>query len=250
MANNYLLVDYGNSYIKAGIYDSYLDKIVETRQIAAGKSVRSLFSLFRFLGDRHPNTIVVSASASNSLVEPFYNEAKKLLNATIHIVGKPDFKDVLDLSNISKDVFVGSDIYSCTYKASQQFKDASLVVSLGTAYFAIVVKDKRIDACYLLPSLSKGMEHIAKLTTIPQDYIPEMYDKDKGKNTITSFAAGANLCIEGFIDNIAKTNNIKPENIIITGGDCFRYKNISKKYKEVKNYVLEGLAALAKEKKW
>lgn len=250
MINNYLLVDYGNSYIKACIYDGYHDKIVETRQVAVGQSARSLFKLFRYLGDRHPDKIIVSATAGNNLVEPFYNEAKRLLNASIHIVGKPDFKDVLDLSNIAKDVFVGPDIYSTTYKASTEFKDPALVVSLGTAYFAIVVKDRRIEASYLLPSISKGMEQISKITTIPHDYIPEMYDKDKGRNTITSFAAGANLCIEGFIENIAKLNNVKPENIVITGGDCFRYKNILKKYKEAKNYVLEGLAALVKEKKW
>lgn len=250
MINNYLLVDYGNSYIKAAIYDGNQEKIIETRQVPSGQSVRSLFKLFRYLGDRHPDKIIVSASAGSNVVEPFYNEAKSLLNASIHIIGKPDFKDVLDLSNIAKDVFVGPDIYSCTYKATKQFKKPALVVSLGTAYFAVVVKDKKIESCYLLPSISKGMDQIAKLTTIPTDYIPEMYDKDRGRNTISSFAAGANLCIEGFIDNVVKTNNIDPKNVIITGGDCFRYKNISKKYTYVKNYVLEGLADLVKEKKW
>lgn len=249
MKNNYLLIDYGNSYIKAGIYDAYQDAIIEIVQVPNKKSARDLFKQFRYLGDRRPDQIIISATAASSIVEPFYNEAKKLLNAQVHVVGKFEFKDYIDLSNIEKDVFIGSDIYSCVLKLIKTFgNETSMIVCLGTAYFAIVVKNKQITAAYLLPSLTKGMEAIEKLTDIPRDYIPNTYDQNKGNNTITSFAAGANLCIEGFVENVAKLNKIKPENIVITGGDCFRYKNIRDKYKEVKNYVLQGLAELVKEK--
>ncbi|MBQ0045646.1 MAG: type III pantothenate kinase [Mycoplasma sp.] len=251
MNNNYLLIDYGNSFIKAAIYSLDQDEIIETRQIARGKSARDLFRLFRYLGDRRPNKVVVSASPSVNVVGPFLEDIKKLLNASIIIVGKPEFMNLIDLSNIKPNVFIGPDIYACSYKAIQMFDNQpALVVSLGTAYFAVVVNQKKIESCFLLPSLTKGMETIAKLTNIPNDYIPEMYDKNKGLNTPNAFASGANVCIEGFVDNIVKMHNIDPKNVILTGGDVFRYTNIKKKYKEVKNFVLTGLAALIKEKKW
>lgn len=251
MINNYLLIDYGNSYIKAGIYSLDQDKIIETRQVACNKTARDLFKLFHHLDDTKLNKVIVSASPSSSVVGPFLKEVKKLLKTSIVIVGKQEFKDLIDLSNIKPNVFIGSDIYASCLKAIKQFKKGpALVVSLGTAYFAIVVKNRKMESCFLLPSLTKGMGAIAQLTNIPSNYIPQMYDKNKGLNTITSFSAGANICIEGFIDNIVNIYKIKPNNVILTGGDVFRYSNIRKKYKESKNFVLQGLAALVKEKKW
>lgn len=249
MKNNYLLIDYGNSYIKACIFDADADRIVETVQVPKTINARELFSLFRFLGDRKPSKVVESITSVAEYVQPFNKQIEELLKADIRVVSQRDFKDVLDLSNIKKDVFIGSDILLSAYYASKTLKD-SCVFCFGTAYFGLVIKNNQIANCYLTPSITKGLEQICKITTIPHDYIPDLYDKVNGDNTPNCFSAGANLMIEGFVDNVVKSNNIDPKKVIITGGDAFKFGNINKKYKEVKNVVLLGLKELVKEKNW
>ena len=249
MKPNYLLIDYGNSYIKAAIYDSSYEKIIEYKNCPRTVNAREILSRFLYLGDRHPTKVIESITASADYAQPFNGQLKKLLNCDIRIVSRPDFEKILDLSNIPDDVFIGSDIMLCAYYASKQFKE-SFVLSLGTAYFGIVLKNKQIINTFLFPSISKGMEHLATLTTIPRDYIPEEYDMDKSTNTRDAFATGANWIIDGFIQKVVNEYKLKPEQVFLTGGDVYRFVKINKKYKETKNMVLLALAELLKEKDW
>lgn len=250
MKNNFLLIDYGNTNIKAAIYNLKQKRCLEFCTVPSKTSAIKMLKHFKKANIQSIKRIVISVTPKNKDVDLFNKNVKAMLKVPLTIVGKKEFKDFIDLSNISPKVFIGSDIYSCALQAIEQFKEPSLIVSLGTAYFAIVVKNKQIHSAYLLPSIAYGFDTISKITAIPDALIPKMYDKEKGLDTLSSFAAGANTCIEGFVDNIAKINKVKKQNVILTGGDVFRFKNIRKKYKEIKNYVLYGLATLVKQKHW
>lgn len=248
--SNYLLIDFGNSYIKAAIYDSSKKGLVESHQCKKTTNSNDLLSQFKFLKKNKKVSIIEAATTCSGYICPFNKGLKKALKTDVKIVSRTDFAGLLDLSNIKSNVVIGTDILISAFYCCKKFKTRSAFFSLGTAYYAIIVDKKQIANCYLLPSLSKGMNTISTLTAIPRDYLPKTYFDDIGNDTPSSFAAGLNTMMEGFVDLVLSKNKVNKKNVVLTGGDVFKFKNINKKYKETKNAILLGLAELAKEKKW
>lgn len=249
MTSSYLLIDFGNTYIKAGIYDVQHHRIIKTVQIDKTISPKEIVVLFNDFKKYNIAKVIEVTSANPQYIEPFNRELIKLLNVSLKIVTSSDFKKDVDISKIKPHVVIGNDILTATYYIIKTMKTGA-VFALGTAYFCVVSKEKQLTCCYLLPSISNALQQVSSLTTIPHDYLPKKFNTIVGNDTPSCFAAGATLAIEGLIEKIIQVNKIKPEKMIITGGDAFRFPLILKKYKEVKNLVLEGLAILVKEKNW
>lgn len=250
-SNNRLLIDYGNTCIKAAVYDVDKDEIVEIEQCEKTIYPRVLLSKFRSLSSHLPTKIIEVASARSSYTDPFNNELKKLLNVDVQAIDQFDFKKKIDLSQLDPDVVVGPDILAATYYLLTSLKQKDCAIfCFGTVYFAAVVKDGKPANCLFVPSISKGLDLISNDTTIVKDLIPKKYDKQIGLNTPDAFSAGANIIMEGFINEVCQKNKIPAENVIITGGDAFKFGNINEKYKRVDNAVLLGVAQLVKDKGW
>lgn len=247
MKNNYLLIDYGNSYIKAAIYDG--NKIIEEQQVKKTKSASSLLSKFHLLKKHHPNKIIEAATSTTKYVEPFNSGLIKQLNAKPKVVSRKDFTGLIDFSNLDKKMLIGADILCDTAYINKTIK-CGCAFSFGTVYFGIFVKNKQLRSAYLLPSITKGMKFIAQNTMIPSKDLPDIFGKQNGLNTFDAFSAGGNLAIEGFVDNIVKHNKVNSKNVLLSGGDCFKFKNTTNKYQVKHNIVLLGLIELIKFRKW
>ncbi|XQP55107.1 MAG: type III pantothenate kinase [Mycoplasmoidaceae bacterium] len=248
--NNYLLIDYGNSYVKACLYDKTNDQIVETAQTPKTVNPNDLLSLFDHLSSFKPDVIIESNTAVAEYIQPFNASLSQLFpKAKIKMITRPDFKGLVDLSNISPSVAIGSDLLVSAYYITKTIKIGA-VCSLGTVYTCIVSKHKQISSCYFVPSMSKSLKTISSITTIPRDYIPQKYDEIKGMNTPSCFAAGANFAVSGWLNKVVKVNKLTSKQLLLTGGDVCRFPSLKKEYKEVKNLILRGLAMLVKEKQW
>lgn len=246
MKNNYLLIDYGNSCIKAAIYDG--NKIIEEHQVDKTKNANLLLSKFRFLKTK-PLKIIEVATSTPQYVKPFNALLAKRLKTTIKIVSKNDFKGILDFSNLDKKMLIGGDILCVATYIHKTIK-TGCGFSFGSVYFGVVVKNRQLKAAYLLPSIIKGMRYISENTMISDDLLPDIFNKQTALDTFGAFSAAGNLAIEGFVDNVVKYHKINTKNVLLSGGDCLKFKNITKKYKIKHNLVIHGLVELLKTKKW
>ena len=78
--------------------------------------------------------------------------------------------------------------------------------------------------------------------------IPATYELVDTTNTPACFAAGTYLAIKGFINEMCCVNKIDIKQVIITGGDSLRFKDIAKSYNVVPNLINKAMAMLIKEK--
>lgn len=248
MKNSYLLLDYGNSLIKAAIYEPTAHKIVEWKTISKTQNSQDLLAVFTCLNEYKIAKIIVSSTASSSFTKPFLEGLSKTTSATIKVIIKDDFIGIIDFCNIKSDVIIGTDILlSAYYGMASSPKGA--VFCFGTVYFGIAYDSKTIISVQLIPNIILALQDIANKTTITKELLPQKFDQQIGLNTPDAFSSGINLTMEGFVDNAVKQFAIEPNNVIISGGDANKFASLSK-YKHVDNVVLLALAMLIKQKGW
>lgn len=247
LKNNYLLIDLGNTCVKAAVYTKMTNQIVES-QTASNKTPAN--DLLKMLKNQSKiEQVIASVTARKEISEPFFADLKKNLNVDIKIINQNDFSRSLDLSNIDKKVKVGTDILLSAYYGTK-IASRGLVMSLGSIYYAIYFANRQIVTVAFVPSIVKGLETVAQYGMIDKESIPEVFDKTKGLNTKDAFAAGANLLIEGAADAALQTYTLTSDNIFVTGGDAPRYVNLVKKYRYCPTLILEAMIMLLKEKSW
>ena len=249
LKNNYLVIDFGNSCIKAGIYNRVTDKLLETQTVDNKTPAADLLSKFKCLQNQKIDQVVMSLTARPPLTDPFIADLKKILNVDVKAAEQPDFEHLLDLSNIAKDVKIGTDILVSAYYGIKKIH-SGCVMSLGTIYYVVMFANKQITNVLLLPSIVRSLQSTIQFGKIDKDCIPEVFDKTKGLNTKDAFAAGANLLIEGAADWIVKGYGIRPDHIWITGGDGVKFKNTTSKYHYDNMLIVNGLIELLKDKSW
>jgi len=238
--NNYLLLDYGNSCIKAALYNKQIKRCIT---VSNKTSFASLLKQAKFTSF---NKVIMISSASSNETKSFINQINKVCK-NIYLVEKKDFIKDIDLSNVNKDVVIGNDILLCAYYLIKNYKSNALLC-LGTVYFCVITKGNKILSVQLTPNISTGLEAISKITSIPSSLIPDNYNKDIGLNTPDAFACGAKTMLEGYIDLIAKKHNLNPKQIIVSGGEAIKFKSLSKKYNFIVYASLDALAQLVKDK--
>lgn len=251
--NNILLIDYGNTLIKAAIFDDRTKEIVEIVQAPVTTNSRALLSEFRNLGDRWPGRIIETVTAPSTIVHPFNEDLKKQLKTDdLKILDLLDYKDYYQFPShiVEMNVTIGMDIMALTFYLKQHLSETSAVFCLGTVYFALVMVKGQLIGSYFLPSIVKATNNIGKIAPLLGDDAPKAFDKQIGETTEDCLSAGGNLALEGWAEAIAKANGIDEKNIILTGGDVSKFANISKKYKTIDNLVLKAMAELVIKKGW
>lgn len=238
--NKYLLIDYGNTCIKAGILNK---KLANCITVENNTSFDQIIKLGKFSGFKK---VVFISSVNEQKTNAFIKQLKKVCNDVLLVTRNCFIKDI-DFSNIKKDVVIGNDILLCAYYIIKNYK-ANALLCLGTVYFCVITKGKKIVSVQLLPNITAGLRYISHITSIPSSLIPTKYDKEIGLNTPDAFACGAKTAIEGYVNQIAKKHKLNTKQIIVSGGDLDKYMSLSKKYHLVKYATLDALAYLVKDK--
>lgn len=250
LINNYLVLDFGNTCIKAVVFRKSINKIIETHVVDNTVSAEKLLKQFEMLNEQTKiEKVIIGATARPELTDPFIADLKKILNVEIKFVEQKDFERLLDLSNIDKDVKIGIDILASVYYATKQMR-RGVVVSLGSIYYGVHFDNKRIVNVLFCPSLVKGLKYVSKYGKIDKEHIPDKFDKTLGLNTKDAFASGLNLLCEGAVDGCVRTFGLIRDNIIVTGGDAPKFANVMIKYKYDNLLIVNGLIALLKERSW
>jgi len=236
-----LLVDFGNSCIKAGYFTNK-----QSHNITVDNKT-SLSTLLKQSKMPKFDKAVVVTSVSSTKIHNFIKDLNKVCSNIVCVRKECFIKDI-DFSNIDKKVIIGNDILLCAYYLIKNYK-ANALLCLGTVYFSIVTKGKKIVSVQLMPNISTGLKNISESTSIPSSLIPNKYDKDIGLNTPDAFASGAKDMIDGYINLLAKKHKLNPKQIIVSGGESDKYLSLSKKYTFIKYVTLDALAYLVKDKK-
>lgn len=248
--NNYLVIDFGNSCIKAGVYTKSNNRLVETQTVDNKTSATDLIKKFACLASEIKiEQVIMSITARKEITDSFISELNQLLNVDIKVVKQSDFDKLLDLSNIDSSVKIGSDILVSAYYGIKTVH-RGCVISFGTVYYCVFFEGNQISNVLFVPSLVKAMQNASQYGMIDKESIPEVFDKTRGLNTKDAFAAGANLLIEGAVDWLSKIYGLLSDHVLITGGDAPKYKNLSKMYKYDNMLIVKGLILLLKEKSW
>lgn len=237
-----LLVDIGNSYIKIAISND--NELTEIHQAPIGTDVDQL--LEQFIDLYKVDKIFVMHTTTKIYLDQLMSSLNKL-DKPIKVIKADDFNNLLDLSNIAKDVVIGVDILLLAYWASKN--NIKAIVSLGTVYASLVLDGNKFKSVMLLPSISKAVKGIKDITPITSDLLPTMFDKDIGLNTPDAFASGANLGLEGYLNQILSTYAIDKQELIVTGGDAFKFSCLTK-FKQINYLTLIAILRLIKEKQW
>ncbi|MCQ3907204.1 MAG: type III pantothenate kinase [Mycoplasmoidaceae bacterium] len=248
LINNYLVLDFGNSCIKAAVFRKSINKVIESKVVSNTTSAEELMQQFDMLNDQtRIHKVIIGATARPELTEPFIADLKRILNVEIKKVEQEDFYHLLDLSNINREVKVGVDILSSVYYASK-LMHRGVVVSLGSIYYCVYFDNKRIGNVMFTPSLVKGLKYVSKYGKIDKESIPEKFDKTLGLNTKDAFASGLNLIIEAAIDGCVRIFGLTTDHIILSGGDAPKFANAMIKYRYDNFIVVNGLITLLKER--
>ncbi|MCQ2747897.1 MAG: type III pantothenate kinase [Mycoplasmoidaceae bacterium] len=191
MKSNYLLIDYGNSYIKAAIYNPNLKKIVKVAEQPITINPKPILAKLNLLKPGKVSKIIESATANCKYVAPFNKQLKQLLKLDVKVLTFKDFKDDLKIKPPLKGKEMGTDLLCFAYYL-KQFKNRSVIFSFGTVYLCFVCSNSSPYDCQFIPSISKGLKRISSQTAIAKSFIPfNTYKDTKGYSTYSCFQAGA-----------------------------------------------------------
>lgn len=247
--SKYLLVDYGNTNIKCGIYDTKSKKLSGISIINKRTNPEVLFKKLRITKKSNlPKTFIVS-TVNKTMLESFLNHLTSIIKTEVKVINKDDFADLLDFSNVSKKVVIGNDLLLLGLYVANNYGNGC-VICLGTVYSSVIMNGKRFESVLLMPNISDSIQNIPNVSSIPESLLPKTYNKTIGLNTPDCFASGANIMLEGLAINIANTYEIDKRDIVITGGDANKYSNLNKEYKVINHLTIKSLALLIQLKKW
>lgn len=242
---NYILVDYGNTCVKTCIYNKTSNKLSKFNICDNDAHFATIFKKLK--AKSHYKVIFIGSPSVKKQIS--YLKQIREICTNVKVVTGTDFNHLVDLSNISKNVVIGNDILLATFYMSIKHRNCALL-SLGTVYYLIVTRNKQMITCNLIPSLGAGLEEISKKTSIPGSLIPKYFNKTVGMNTKDAFAAGIRNMLEGYLDLICKKYHLTSKQIIVTGGQAFKFASLKNKYKFISYLPLKALAELLKKKKW
>lgn len=245
VTNNYILVDFGNTCIKACIYNKQANKIshclIESNKVSFSQIVNKMQT-------KKIDKVIYVSSSCMKLQNKVLTQIKQYCK-NIQIVDRKILTKFINLSNIDKKVVIGNDILLFAYYLIKQY-DKAAILALGTVYYLLVTNKNKIESVHLIPNLAAGLKTIANKTSIPNNLIPEIFNKDIGLNTPDAFASGIKTIMDGYLELISKRFNISKKRILVSGGDAYRFASLNKKYNFISYASLKALALLTKEKKW
>lgn len=246
--NKYLLLDFGNSFVKAAIYDKNENTLGEIIHIKINSDPSEL------IGYLKKNNIVVdkivsAISGRSEFFEPFMKTLGQTLNVPVKNVLQSDFHDIIDLSNFNKDVVIGIDILLCCAYGLKHL-NRGIIFSFGSVYFVIAFEHGQLTNVLLIPNYIRGLEHVSKVSSIDASLIPQEFNTTRGLNTPDAFAAGATWTMQGLVNDLITKYSLPSFSVILTGGDAKRFTNLVKRYQYIDDLPIKALAQLVKFKCW
>lgn len=183
----YLIIDVGNSYLKASIYDLN-QKLVRFNQIKNTEINKDFF--IKLTKDLKITKAYIGLSKL-SLFNNISNFIYDVCNIKLNQITNNDFLDEFDLSKFNVDE-IGTDILGYALYLKKTF-NKGIGICMGTVTFAVGVENNKIYGVTIFP-INGNINQLTKLTEgIKFDQINQ--DKnylDLGQNTNTSILSGLN----------------------------------------------------------
>lgn len=234
---NILLIDYGNSCLKAWVVNATNKKIVYKLVSKTNTS----FTVFKNKITKFNITASLWACTNGkkdvkNFIQAFKKEFKRAKNIFIN---QQMLMNKVNIPPQARKQVIGVDILLLLYFYANQAKSC-LVLSLGTVYFALVIIKKKLVNVLFMPNATYGLNQVSKLTSIANSDLPTIYEKTIGLKTKDCFAAGCYHSLNGFINSI-KQQYPADLKVYITGGDAIKYPTITKKYYYDNESMLKAL---------
>lgn len=156
----YLIIDNGNSFLKASVYDQLGNEIAfyEIKNDAIS------LSFFQEIFNHHKITKCYIGSVAPNLMNNVINLIKAISDCQIIIIKAKDFCDELDLSKFDLNE-LGVDILAYSLFLKKTYTKA-IGICFGTALFAIGVSNSVLHGAIILPQIESGLKQLEQNTEL------------------------------------------------------------------------------------
>ena len=238
-----LIIDAGNTNLKASIYDENQREI--TNDEIRIKDISSSFFSKLIKGTKMDYCFVGS-------VVPSYNKKIcNILKKDFHVepifLKNKCFPKEFDLKKFDLHE-MGIDILAFAYFLQQTYKKA-IGICFGTVMFAIAVDKKTLRGVIIAPYVESGIKHLASKAELISHKSKIQVNSafvDFGTNTNDALTSGVNNFYAGFCNNLVLNYLDKGyKNLCVTGGNNDKlglHETLKKQCNEhrIKNAVLNG----------
>ncbi|SEN22093.1 type III pantothenate kinase [Nitrosomonas marina] len=241
-----LAVDSGNSFLKWAFFKN--GRKLELNRVS-NRELHNLYSDWRLL--RQPDTIVVSHVSGHDV----QNQLAQLFNMW-NI--QPNWIKALPrqcgvINNYTDPAQLGSDRWAALIAAWNKFRDACLVVNIGTAQTIDVLSSEGVFlGGMIVPgpyTLKKSIQYATQISLENDNYCFQIFPT----NTTDAIYSGI---IQALVGSIERTMRLFQQCqgysikhcVISGGGHAELLPHIDLKYIVIENLVLEGLLLIAQNK--
>lgn len=242
----YLLLDLGNSNIKAAIYDDAdksLSKSFCWPNNTLAKDIMKQFDGIKI------DYIFEMITTNTSFYLRLNNHLKTMLPTTkFRVLRTADFLGVLKEERSGRyfelNTFISVDFLLSVFWLKEHTKNGCLV-NLGAFYFAVTVKGGLYNDICFLPSITTAYKIlIGKDTPVLPDEVPEQYKEVNVSTSLDAISNGGIALIEGFINKIIRDNKLTDKDVIISGGDIEAFPQLAKRFTVDKDVFFKALVLM------
>lgn len=243
-----LIIDVGNTSLKAGIFSSNKKPLAFYR-ISGNDKIKDLFASIK---SKHNITSCYVCSVKPSINKNIIRATKLIFNIDAKIIKNTEFINDFNLSkfNINE---IGTDILAYALFLKKKYKKC-IGFCYGTAIFAIGVDNKKLYGCIIFPVPSAGINELTKKTELitgEHKVINTGNFFEFGTNTLESLTSGINHYYTGIVSSVINYFNKKYnfKNVCFTGGNAPKLKALNRinkknKFFDVDNAVILGISYL------
>lgn len=246
----FLILDIGNSKLKAAIYSN--NEEIEVFSIKTGSISKIFFN--KILKKFKVKKCFIGSVVPNATIQ--VKNILKSFNLYIKEIKPKDFINVLNLNKINEKINkIGVDLLGFSYFLKNKWKK-SIGFCFGTFSFSIFINNGALNGAIIFPHIKDGINSLFKNAALIDAFNLNNYDHsfiDFGKNTYESIISGANHFYIGSLVNFINYFYLKNKtvNYCITGGDKTRVIMLKKiisnkkiKINVIDNAVIKGYAKL------
>ncbi len=248
-----LIIDSGNTSLKAGIYSSN-NKLICVETINNAKRFNSLFKRIKA---KYDITSCYVCSVKPSLNKKIEDTIFSTFKIKAKFIKNSEFINELNLSNFNIDE-IGTDILAYALFLKKEYKKC-IGFCYGTAIFAIGVDNSKLHGCIIFPIPFAGVNELIKKAELisPNNKIVEHNNfLEFGANTREALSAGANHYYTGVVLSVVNYFSAKYgfKKVCFTGGNTPKLnalKQTNKKisFLNVDNAIIRGISHLIFNKK-
>lgn len=238
-----LIIDVGNTSLKAGIFSSN-KRLIAFYRISGNDKINDLFI---FIKSKYNIASCYVCSVKPSINKNIVRAAKLTFNIDAKIIKNVEFINEFDLSkfNINE---IGTDILAYALFLKKRYKKC-IGFCYGTAIFAIGIDNKKLYGCIIFPVPSAGINELTKkaeLITTEHKVINTGNFFEFGSNTLESLTSGSNHYYAGIVSSVISYFNKKYnfKNVCFTGGNAPKLKALNRINKKIKFFHVDNAVIL------